>query len=359
MNKNKKIYFEILRIIACVLVLFNHTEGYRLYQISSGIKQIFYMTLTMITRINVPLFFMVSGALLLNKEESYRDVFKKRISRFLLIIVLFEALIYCVNKYNAILSAKEYEFTLYAFIRGVLSMSIDGTGSYWYLYSYTGFLFMLPLLQRITKKINKEDIIVILFIHFLICSFVPFTTVFLNHLGLKGIWITNDFAVPLATSKYLFYPLMGYYLEHNVDITKIKFKTILGMVAILCLGIGLSCYATQIEALMKGAYSQNYVQLFDYITAIVVFVIIKVIFVKYVHCNETSTKILNILGSMTFGVYLLEPVAKILFYDKFIGIIESSLPTLLVSFFWVILCFSICSFSTMIMKKLPIVKKIL
>lgn len=75
------VYLEYMRIVACALVIFNHSPGYTLYSVSSGIRQVFYMTLTMITRINVPLFFMVSGVLLLGKKESWRQLFKKRIIR--------------------------------------------------------------------------------------------------------------------------------------------------------------------------------------------------------------------------------------------------------------------------------------
>lgn len=68
-KKQKKIYFEWMRILACGLVIFNHLEGYTLYKSSIGMKQGLYMLLTMITRINVPLFFMISGALLLKKRK--------------------------------------------------------------------------------------------------------------------------------------------------------------------------------------------------------------------------------------------------------------------------------------------------
>ena len=38
-KKQKKIYFEWMRILACGLVIFNHLEGYTLYKSSIGMKQ--------------------------------------------------------------------------------------------------------------------------------------------------------------------------------------------------------------------------------------------------------------------------------------------------------------------------------
>lgn len=95
--KQKKVYFEFIRIIACSLVLFNHTTGYHLYSMTSGVKQYIYMCLAMVTKINVPLFFMISGAVLLDREESIVTVFKRRVFRIFLIIALVEGILFLTN----------------------------------------------------------------------------------------------------------------------------------------------------------------------------------------------------------------------------------------------------------------------
>lgn len=76
-GKAKRVYYEWIRLIACFFVIFNHLKGYRLFMNASGVKQMFYMSLSVITKINVPLFFMVSGALLLEKQEDILTVLKK------------------------------------------------------------------------------------------------------------------------------------------------------------------------------------------------------------------------------------------------------------------------------------------
>lgn len=63
--KKEKVYLEYLRIIACALVIYNHLSGWTLYIITDGIPQYIYMILSVITKINVPIFFMITGALLL------------------------------------------------------------------------------------------------------------------------------------------------------------------------------------------------------------------------------------------------------------------------------------------------------
>ena len=87
----KKEYYEILRILACALVIFNHTTGFSLYQKTEGIKQIIYIFLATFTKINVPLFIMISGALLLKKSEDISVTLRKRVLRFVILLVAVQA----------------------------------------------------------------------------------------------------------------------------------------------------------------------------------------------------------------------------------------------------------------------------
>ena len=48
------------------------------------------MCLTMITRMNVPIFFMISGALLFDGDEELSSVLKKRVIKVVLLLVLFD-----------------------------------------------------------------------------------------------------------------------------------------------------------------------------------------------------------------------------------------------------------------------------
>ena len=70
-NNERKTYMDFLRIIACFWVIFNHNPGYFAYQESSSLGLTFYyMFFTMVAKINVPIFFMLTGALLLPRNRS-------------------------------------------------------------------------------------------------------------------------------------------------------------------------------------------------------------------------------------------------------------------------------------------------
>jgi surface polysaccharide O-acyltransferase-like enzyme len=61
----RQLHMDILRIIAILFVLYNHTNerGYSLYAFpSSGILHIFYIVVAALIAVAVPIFFMISGA---------------------------------------------------------------------------------------------------------------------------------------------------------------------------------------------------------------------------------------------------------------------------------------------------------
>lgn len=83
MIKNKKIHLEILRLIAIYFVIFNHTgvNAYQAYATKEPGSLLYniYLIMAIVCKIAVPLFFMISGATLLGKTESIKDLYFKRI----------------------------------------------------------------------------------------------------------------------------------------------------------------------------------------------------------------------------------------------------------------------------------------
>lgn len=140
-NSVKKVYLEAMRIIACALVIFNHTPGFGLYNNSDGAMQVIYLCLAIITRINVPLFFMISGSLLLRKNEEWTFVFKRRFLRIVFLLIIFNFALMTICKAWSIRDGNEYDFSFIHLFRGVINNEMNGSGPYWYLYSYLGILF--------------------------------------------------------------------------------------------------------------------------------------------------------------------------------------------------------------------------
>ncbi|WP_302757565.1 acyltransferase family protein, partial [Dialister invisus] len=96
-KKGKKLHIEFLRFFCIWLVMFTHTStaGFSLYLLRpESFFFPFYIAVPFWVKTAVPIFFMISGALLLKKEETISVIFKKRIWRFAQIIFIFSLINY-------------------------------------------------------------------------------------------------------------------------------------------------------------------------------------------------------------------------------------------------------------------------
>lgn len=104
-GKEKRIiYIDILRIVACLMVIFNHTNerGFLLFlNDGQGIPSfVWHLLCATICKNGVPIFFMISGSLLLNKDESLRDTYK-RLPRIIIDVLLFSLLYFWIGAKSA------------------------------------------------------------------------------------------------------------------------------------------------------------------------------------------------------------------------------------------------------------------
>lgn len=351
-----------MRVVACALVIFNHLPGYLLFTIPGGSKQFLYMCLTMITRFNVPLFFMISGALLFQKNEDFLCVLRKRFARIVALLIVFDLLLVLITKINSLLSGSEYNISIKGLLTGILKNTIPGSEPYWYLFSYLSVLFVLPFLQSIAKDITKVEIVSLVVLHFLISSLFPLINIFCVYKGIDmSVSINGNFVVPFAIEKPFFYTMLGYYLEYNVDVKKIKLPHVCLLIISAVIGVVLSNVCTILDYKINGAYSQNYVQLFDYVTTIVAFILIKYIYIVKIEkrTGERFNRVICFMGSMTLGIYMLDPCFKLIFYEKFNSWASSFLPTLIVSIGWIVISMVLGTICTAILKRIPLIKLII
>ena len=90
-HPKRLLHLDLLRLMAILFVIFNHTSdrGYFLFADSIGTGLYFpYMAASVLCKVAVPTFFMISGALLLPKQESLGKLFYKRILRMVVVLVL-------------------------------------------------------------------------------------------------------------------------------------------------------------------------------------------------------------------------------------------------------------------------------
>ena len=300
-DSKRILYVEILRIFAIVFVLFNHTKKYGFVHFTTyepGTFQYwFYMFFSVITPFAVPVFFMLSGMLLLGKEEPIGDVWKKRILKYAIVLFIF-SLIY----YFRSISFDFDSFSIGGFLKTIYSGSV--IEPYWFLYAYLAFLIILPFIRKIVRGITARE-----FIYLLLIKLVFDCVLIVLQYRLSGGTIAFNQTIKPAPvlNMVVFYPIAGYYLGRNLE--KVTSKLLLLTLGSCILAVAITMLMTGYKISLTGDLSAGGVQTFYDVAqpfiAIPIFLSARKIFEDKKLPNVLEKIILN-LGGCVFGIYLIE-----------------------------------------------------
>lgn len=352
-EKKRKVHIDILRIMAAFLVLFNHTEGHAYYMNyqNGALKLLFSIGLSAITKINIPMFYMLSGALLLGKEESYSALLKKRVGRFFLALLGASVCAYCYL-YRGSLSLKHFWYVF---------LSCNIVNPYWFLYAYLAFLLALPLLRKLAKNISGQDILFLLILRFVFSSGMDIWQYISQCNGWDFTAIYSGFTLPFATVDILFYPLLGYYLEHKVEtgnFGKQQFAFLIGgLVAAITGAVGMVWH----QGIHTGSLAQKYSAIFVYIAAPCLYLLVKAACEKITQKRSypKMEKGLSQIAGLTLGIYLMDPIFMVVFGMDFVALAGDSLYLIPLSVVYCCISMVVCGSITWILKKIPGIRKLL
>ncbi len=360
--KERSAWIETLRVLATLLVLLNHVPAVMVYSMHEGFSRYAYLTLTLFDRINVPLFFMISGALLLDRKEDFSVVIKKRIPRFALLLFVAELGIFLMNAVVSICHGTEADLSPLSFFSSLLAGNIPGAGSYWFFYAYLSFLLMLPFLRSMVAGSGKRELILLLLGHALVWSVLPLANYCLLQNGEKTLHFAGELSFPLAVVQPFFYSVLGYFLSRRVPAEKIRGKHLWLLFAASGAGIALSAACTLGYCRLKGInYTEDYYRMFDYVTAVFVFLLVRYLMEKKhpAWSEGRFAAVVRFLGPLCLGIYLLDPVWKIVVYPFYSRLNTAEVPGLWFSLCWVALSFIAGGIVTRILKFIPFIRRFL
>jgi surface polysaccharide O-acyltransferase-like enzyme len=246
---------DLIRVVAIILVLMYHAanEPYSQLSMSSTQYFVFWWSTTIylsIVVLGVPLFVMLSGALLLQPQkadEPIRVFLKKRLSRigiaFVFWSVIYFAWDYFVN--HTVLT-----------VNSIIQSLLDG-GAYkqfWFIYLIMGLYLITPILRVITANAQKKILRYLIVLWFVAVALVP-----LFHLA-SGLQVDPNLFV---FGGFIGYFILGAYLKG----VQVETKTVKRL---LLTGIILTVAATYLMNFVFQSMGQyNY---FVYITSATVIV---------------------------------------------------------------------------------------
>lgn len=232
---NKKIaYITNLRVFACVGVILCHVATDNWYGNIESKRWMALSAYIAFSRFCVPVFFMISGALFLQKDKKIiiKKFFLENLLRLFIFLIFWGE---CYQIYN--LSRFQNEDLLLSLKDGIINVLKGDTQVHlWYIYTIIGIYLVVPLMKPWINNLSKRQIeyYLLLFVLFnsvysIICNFN------LEILIIIRTWLSR-FSVNIVGG-YIGYFVLGYYLNTYDTSAKVRKRIyLLGSVSlILCI----------------------------------------------------------------------------------------------------------------------------
>lgn len=350
--KKKYLYLEIMRIIAIFFVIFNHTgnDGYLLYSFKEmrSIQFWIYLFISVFSKFSVPLYFAISGAVMLGREPELLGKLWKRVARIFVVLVFTSLFYYCVT-----LKTQGGVFDYHYFFGAINTVYLKYHLGF--LYAYIVFLITLPFLQALVKALDDKYFYYMMAIALFYDGILPIVE-YLQFHGNRS--LTDTLRASWLISKVVLYPCIGYFLQHRFVIVPKKL-VILGILNVV--GIAVSCVMTAYKGVHEGILTtETFHNNFVLLNCIWIFCMVKYLF-EHRQFRVEIEKLIYSMGTCTFGIYLIH-----------IFFLELPMCTNLVSFLGgkhlnpmfsaALLCltiFGICYMIAFLLKKIPILKQLL
>lgn len=337
MEKIRIVYFDFLRIFAILAVVLAHAASIRY---GMHYSNLFYYC---ILRWSVPIFVMISGALFLEptKNITINNILTKYIFRIVIIFIVWS--LFYTSSSCFLRHTFDFSFFVNRFVVGHIHM--------WFLYMIATLYLITPLLRPITEKKDKNLLLYLLIIWFIMTSVVSFIKFIIpSSVTIIDLIINTKmfFSFPVY---FVGYFVLGYYLHNYVNI-KNKFLAILiFLICTIIIILGDIKCSTNLSSFYTDLVSP-----FVVVTSICIFLLIKN---TCSQIKQISNFILKLSG-LTLGVYLIHPIfikiASMLNFYNSINSLLNDKDFIAVPVVFIVV--SICSFiSVYLLSKIPIIKK--
>ena len=341
--KKRILYIDILNILAILAVLIMHHNGIvhgytnsSTWYTSLIFECIFYFA--------VPLFIMISGAMLMPYREKYstKTFFKKRALK-VFIPAIFWITFMLIWRVFIVKTMTIDDWSPKNILNIVFASKEETT--YYYLFLIMGVYLTVPVLSRLAKLEYRKTLWYLVGVFFIFNAIVP------NFLKFLGVTYNTDLS--LMIGQWSMYVVLGYLLSTQ-EISK-KYRVILyilGILAIVYRYATTAILSSQTGKLVNTTW--GYSQFHTILLSSAVFVFIKNMNFEWIEKRKKLVKTLGVFAGCSFGVYLLHKI--VMYYEVHIlGINTLSIWWRTAGF---IMTYGISLGIILILKRMPAIKKI-
>lgn len=341
-KKPRYAFIDILRILACFLVIVNHTIPMVFLEVGPSSTWFVSMAYFYISKVSVPVFVMIAGYTMLDKQDDYKKSMQ-RVVRMIAALFLFSFpyyLLQCFVGDRVVYGVMDY-------ISAVLQNPL--TIAFWYLHMYIGLMLMLPFVQKLVSNLTKKDCQIFIGITIFICGTMPMV----EHLFPNAAYSK---LVDLAVfDSYISMLLIGYYIKKYIVPTK-KLTIIAGMCYVTCIvfSVGMTLHEYYRNGGVDYLFYDDRVFLANVLEAACFFYLVQQITLK-----EKTAKIVKVIAGCTFGIYLISDMVYGLTQSIYRVLCSLGVHAIVSMVVFQVAVFIMSFVLAFIMKKIPVLRKLL
>lgn len=293
--KTKRYNLEVIRMASFIAVVAIHVTNYycRAYESITQGEYFFSMAVDVLARFSVPCFFMISGALLLGRNESLEKN-GKRIRQMLLVLAVWSAVYYFWNRYY-MGTPTGWKKLFY----------IPAEKHLWYLYVMIPVYFALPFFQILCRNMDEKQERTFLLIG-------TVWVVIYYWMYLKDVKPYYDLPV-FGDRAYVYYVFLGYYLDKYKEKIRVGQK---GLAVLFALSMALVSGLTGWETVMGGSHYDKWMgygnPMIILASAALFVFLLRMKQGEWIP-SERGRKLIDSWCACSFGIYLIH----ILFLDAY------------------------------------------
>lgn len=339
--KKRIVYIDILKILACALVILLHctTSSWGATNPDS-IRFLTQNLFATLARPCVNLFVMVTGALILSstKEISITNSIKKALN-FIVLVIIWSVFYMFTNNHELVFSGT------FNYLQGLKQALTNPENHLWYLIMLAGLYLLMPFIQTIIKDSKKVTYLIVLFFVFDISVQLLADNLNINYFDYYIENISISF-------KYIGYLVLGYYLSTK-EFSKVQKRIIyaLGISSVCIIYVVVQILSVRTGEKITDLYSYFSMPTFFYSAAL--FVLVKNI---CNHLPDKEYKFLTMLSNCTFGIYLIHIAIMRLIIEYLFDIRDFPAILSIPSLF--LLVFAISLLIVYVIQKIPYLKNI-
>ncbi len=344
-KKNRKLHFDVLRILAAFSIVMLHSAAQHWYTLDIySTEWMIANSYDAIFRFGVPIFVMISGALFLNPEHNLdiRHLYKHNILRMVILYMLWSCL-------YGLWDCRTYDFAQAGWKTYFREM-IQGSYHLWFLPMLIGIYMLVPILRTWVHHADEKNLR-----YFIIL----FLVLQIGRESLRAVTVTDELHDILDLVQiemicgYVGYFVWGYYLTYIGLSEHIKKWLYIGFIPAILANVILSNGLTRHYGTPMVTIYDSY-GIFTFLIVTGLFVFAQDFLAKKQFSNKGRV-VVEEVASDTLGIYVMHIGLFNILQSR--GVDSMMLPNIIGIPVHAVICFLICMFIAAILRRIPVIGK--